>query len=84
MEVTALLTDCGRWGFLGINTGRLWMNNIIREGIKSLLLDARKHSLPMPDDGNNNPYPKDIDEHVEQELVAFYTWLVQKYWDEHT
>lgn len=59
--------------------------NIVREGLRSLLFDARKHDLPMPtNEGFIVPHPKDFEEHVDQEVVNFYTWLIQKYWDEHT
>jgi len=58
------------------------INNPLRDHLKYLLFNARKHDLPMPDHGYDNP--KDIDAHTDQEIENLAKWLVQKYWDEHT
>ncbi len=60
------------------------MSDIVKAGLKALLFSARKHDLPMPNTDTSDPYPKNIDDHVDQELEGFYIWLVQKYWDENT
>ena len=56
----------------------------IREYLRFRLFDARKHDLPMPDDGNDTPHPKGIEEHLNQEMDSLSEWLVEKYWNEHT
>jgi len=63
------------------------MSNIVQQ-LRFKLFDARKHNLPMPNDigysDSQELPPKDIEDHLTQELDRFNEWLVQKYWDENT
>ncbi len=56
------------------------MEDKIREQLRFKLFDARKHDLPVP----NTPYPKDIEDHLTEEMDRLSEWLVEMYWNEHT